>query len=68
LEIEVGSQVIDKNGEKLGEVVKVVRDTWSGEINKFLVSESTPANGYLFATDQVLESNNGNIRLDHIKS
>ena len=64
MEIQVGAQVFDKNGERFGEVVKVVRDIWSGEIKKFLVSDSTPSNAELFSLSQVLEASEERIRID----
>ena len=64
MEIQVGAEVINGDGKRYGEVVKVIRDTWSGEITKFLVSDSTPANAELFSTAQVLEASAKKIRLD----
>jgi sporulation protein YlmC with PRC-barrel domain len=35
MEIEFGKKVIDKNGKALGTVDHLVRNTWTGEVNKF---------------------------------
>jgi len=64
MEIQLGAQVFDNNGERFGEVVKVVRDIWSGEIKKFLVSDSTPSNAEIFSASQVLEASEERIRID----
>jgi sporulation protein YlmC with PRC-barrel domain len=42
MEIEFGSRVLDKNEKLLGTVDHIVRDTWSGEISKFMVRREAP--------------------------
>ena len=64
MEIQVGAQVFAENEEWIGEVVKVVRDTWSGEVKTLLVSDSTPANAQMFSVSQVLEAGEERIRID----
>ena len=36
MRIEYGAEVVDKNGNLLGTVTTVVRNSWTGEISKFM--------------------------------
>jgi sporulation protein YlmC with PRC-barrel domain len=42
MEVEYGSEVIDSNGKSLGTVNYVMRNTWTGEISKFIVRREAP--------------------------
>jgi len=37
MEIEFKAVVVDRDGKKLGTVDHIIRDTWSGDIRKFVV-------------------------------
>jgi len=62
MEIEYGAQVTDKNGKVLGAVDYVVRNTWTGEISKFIV-RSEKAGLLFFSPQDVLEATKPKIRL-----
>lgn len=64
MKIECGTEVIDKNGEFLGVVHNVIRDTWTGEIKKFMVRTESPEAAFLFSPEQILEVINSRIKLN----
>ncbi|MGD9116737.1 MAG: PRC-barrel domain-containing protein [Dehalococcoidia bacterium] len=53
MEIEYGAKVKDKNGKALGKVNNVIRDSWTGEISKFQVTEDPTEAGYFIPPDQI---------------
>jgi sporulation protein YlmC with PRC-barrel domain len=55
MEIEYGSEVIDRDGKMLGTVDYIMRNTWTGEISKFMVRRKPPDNDLFFSLDDVLE-------------
>jgi len=57
MHIEYGAEVIDKNGKVLGTVSHLVRNTWTGEISKFV-------RDLFFSTEDVLEATNTVIRVN----
>jgi len=64
MKIEVGAEVLDKNGKPLGIVYNVIRNTWTGEIRKFMVRTESPEAAFLFSPEQVLEVINSKIKLN----
>jgi sporulation protein YlmC with PRC-barrel domain len=64
MEIEIGAEVTDRNGKQLGKVVKVIPDIWSGEVKRFLVSQSTLTNAEVFSIDQVTDVDDKRVRLN----
>ena len=42
MEVLYGSEVIDSKGEYLGKVDYIMRNSWSGEISKFMVQREAP--------------------------
>ena len=64
MHIEYGAEVIDKNGKVLGTVSHLVRNTWTGEISKFVVRRKAPERDLFFSTEDVLEATNTVIRVN----
>lgn len=64
MKIEVGVEVLDKDGELLGLVHNIIRDTWTGEIRKFMVRTQSPEAAFLFSPEQVLEVVDSKIKLN----
>lgn len=64
MEIEFGTEVIDKNDEVLGTVDHLVRNTWTGEISKFMVRRKAPDSDLLFSPQDVLEVTNDAVKLN----
>lgn len=55
MQIEYGAEVIDKNGKVLGTVEYIVRNTWSGELSKFMVRRQAPGRDLFLSPEDVLE-------------
>ena len=53
MEILYGSEVKDKNGKILGKVNHVVRDSWTGDIRKFIVREEAQNTELLLSPNDV---------------
>jgi len=64
MEIEYGAEVIDKNGKVLGTVDHLVRNTWSGEITKFMVCRKAPGSDLFFSTEDVLEATKSKVKVN----
>lgn len=64
MEIEFGTEVIDKNGKVLGTVGNLVRNTWTGEISKFMVRRKAPDSDLLFSPQDVLQVTNTKVKLN----
>ena len=64
MEIEYGAEVVDKNGKVLGRVDHLVRNTWTGEISKFIVRSKAPDRDLFFSTEDVLEATNTKVKLN----
>jgi len=64
MELEFGAEVKDQNGKVLGTVNHLVRDTWTGEIRKFVVRRETPDNDLFLTPDDVLEVTKGKVKLN----
>jgi sporulation protein YlmC with PRC-barrel domain len=63
VEIEYGTEVIDRNGKVLGTVDHLVHNTWTGEVSKFVVRRKVPERDLFFSTEDVLEVTNTRIRV-----
>jgi sporulation protein YlmC with PRC-barrel domain len=64
MEIEYGAEVIDKSGKILGTVDHLVRNTWTGEISKFMVRRKTPESDLFFSTEDVLEATKSKVKVN----
>jgi sporulation protein YlmC with PRC-barrel domain len=63
MEIEYGAEVIDRNGKVLGTVDHLMRNTWTGDISKFVVRRKSPDSDLFFSTGDVSEAANGKVKL-----
>jgi len=64
MEIEFGTEVIDKNGKVLGTVDHLVRNTWTGEVSKFMVRRKSPDGDLFLSPQDVLEATNTTVKLN----
>jgi len=64
MEIEFGTEVIDKNGKVLGTVDHLVRNTWTGEVSKFVVRRKSPDGDLFLSPQDVLEVTNTTVKLN----
>jgi hypothetical protein len=63
MEINYGAQVKDKNGEIFGCVNRVIKNSWSGEISKFVVARNDAAQDLFLSPEDVLEATDMEIKL-----
>lgn len=63
MEIEYAAKVIDQKGKVLGTVDHLVRNSWSGEITKFLVRREAPDEDLFLSPEDVLEANKSEVKL-----
>ncbi|HUU64569.1 MAG TPA: hypothetical protein VMW37_00500, partial [Dehalococcoidales bacterium] len=63
MEIEYGAKVIDQKGKVLGTVDHLVRNSWSGEITKFMVRREAPDEDLFLSLEDVSEANKSEVKL-----
>jgi sporulation protein YlmC with PRC-barrel domain len=63
MEIEYGAEVVDRDGKVLGTVDHLMRNTWTGEMSKFMIRRKAPDSDLLFSVEDVLEATVSKIRL-----
>ena len=64
MEIEYGVSVADKNGETLGNVSKIILDTWTGEPRKYVVRREEPETIFFFLPEHVKEATKEKVKLN----
>ena len=64
MELKYGAEVTDKNGEVLGTVYRLIRDTWTGEIRKFVVRREAPHIDVFLSPDDVLELTEDRVKIN----
>ena len=63
MQIDYGAEVKDKNGKKLGTVNKVIRDSWTGEVSKFQVSNEQSDIDLFISPEDVAEATADEVKL-----
>ncbi len=63
MEIEYDTKVVDRNGKVVGVVDYIMRNTWTGEISKFMVRQSTLGKEVFFSAEDVLQVKGGEVKL-----
>jgi len=64
MDIDYGAKVIDRDGEVLGTVDYVIRNSWTGEISKFRVSRDMPRSDLMLSPEEVLDATENAINVD----
>lgn len=64
MEVEYAAKVVDQNGKLLGTVDHLVRNTYSGEITKFVVRREAPAKDLFLTPEDVLEATETEVKLN----
>lgn len=64
MELEFGAKVEDQNGKVLGTVDHLVRDTWTGEISKFVVRRKAPDSDLFLSPEDVLQATKSKVKLN----
>jgi sporulation protein YlmC with PRC-barrel domain len=63
MEIEYGAEVVDKSGKVLGTIDHIIRDTWTGEIRKFMIRKKLLDKYLLFSFFVVFEVSKSKIKV-----
>ena len=61
---QFGTEVLDKNGRRLGKIDYVILDTWSGDVKKYIVYRQPPDKDVSFAPDDISEIKESTIILN----
>jgi len=64
MDLEYGATVVDRNGKALGTINHLVRNTWTGEISKFMVRRKAPERDLFLSPQDVLEVTKSGIKLN----
>lgn len=63
MEITYGAEVLDKNGNTVGKIDYLIRNTYTGELSKFRVKTELAEKDYLFSPEDVLEATTDKVKL-----
>ncbi|MFC1947325.1 hypothetical protein ACFLXY_05335 [Chloroflexota bacterium] len=63
---QFGTEVQDKNGKRLGKIDYVIRDTWSGDIKKYIVYRKPPDEDISFSPDDISEITENAVKLNTV--
>jgi sporulation protein YlmC with PRC-barrel domain len=61
---QFGAEVVDKNGRSLGKIDYIIRDSWSGDIKKYIIYRQRPDEDISFSPDDISETTESNIKLN----
>jgi sporulation protein YlmC with PRC-barrel domain len=64
MEPEFKAKVVDRDGKELGTVDHLVRDTWSGEIRKFVVRREEPEKDLFLTPEDIAEATKSQVNLN----
>ena len=52
---QFGTEVVDKNGRSLGTIDYIIRDSWSGDVKKYIIYRQRPDEDISFSPDDISE-------------
>ena len=61
---QFGTEVLDKNGRSLGKIDYVIRDTWSGDVKKYIIYRKPPDEDIAFSPDDISETTENTVILN----
>ena len=61
---QFGLEVVDKNGRSLGKIDYIIRDSWSGDIKKYILYRKPPDKDITFTPDDISEITESTITLN----
>jgi hypothetical protein len=64
MKLEYGALVEDKNNKALGNIDRIVLDTWSGEQRKYVVRRGAPQTDIFFSPEHVDKVTKGKVKLN----
>lgn len=63
MKLESGMEVIDSSGKNVGTVDRIIRDSWSGDIKKFMVNTGNVLDQITYSPEDVEESTESQVKL-----
>jgi sporulation protein YlmC with PRC-barrel domain len=63
---QIGTEVVDKSGKSLGKIDYVIRDTWSGDIKKYIIYRKPPDTDLAFTPDDISETTENTVKLSMV--
>ena len=63
---QIGAEVVDKNGKSLGTIDYVIRDTWSGDVKKYIIYRKPPDTDLSFSPEDISESTESTVTLNTV--
>lgn len=63
MDIEYRAQVVDRDGNFLGKVDYIMRNTWTGEVSKFMVRREPPEVDLFLSQPDIVETTKSTIKL-----
>lgn len=63
MELTVGIDVLDRDGKYLGTIDHLMRDTWSGEVTKYMVFRKEAGKDVVFKPEDVLEAAEDRVKI-----
>lgn len=61
--IEFGAEVVDNRGRVMGTVEYLIRNSWTGEISKFMVSGEALGTDLFFTPEDIVKATSQKIHL-----
>jgi hypothetical protein len=63
MEIKYGAPVKDAEGKTLGSVNRVIKDSWSGDIRRFVIARNDSAKDLFISPEDVMEATDTEVKL-----
>ena len=60
---QIGAEVVGKNGKSLGKIDYIIRDTWSGDIKKYIIYRKPPDTDLSFSPEDISEATESTVKL-----
>ncbi|MBN2240882.1 MAG: hypothetical protein JW712_14015 [Dehalococcoidales bacterium] len=60
----IGAEVIDSNGNILGTIDYIVRDSWSGDIRKYIIYKKPPEKDLSFTPENIIENSETSVKVN----
>lgn len=64
MRIRYGVEVFDKNDKPIGTVDHLMRNTWTGEISKFVVNREPPDKDLFLSPEDVIEATESKVQVN----
>lgn len=63
---QIGVEVVDKNGKSLGKIDYIIRDSWSGDIKKYIIYRTPPDKDLSFSPEDISVATESTVTLNTV--